>query len=362
MPFALPVLFFSCSKTLQQRELSFSVVSLNSARQPATTFNLGDTTFFDFTGNPDHITFFSGLPGSRYQYAGRSVDSTSAIDTLRFSTALNAIGAGSLQLLISNTLPGSFTYTQMNSKDSAAILANASAWTDISTRATWATNATVKVSSVGLNDYATAGKLVWLAFRYTAPAGSAQAKWTIGAAPPSASTPSLGLRHYTADTSYCIDSTSLTIPSSYPAWVTSPGWGVVSIDSPQVKFVLNNPYTGPNGVNSALYNNSSSSPTTTSFTVTGATTAATAKPIEAWIVSGPINLYQVLPDVGLEVKDMTTNAATTLYNGAGGLLNTWANFSIKFARRGTFNVVFVGYTDTKDKSSQVVKSMTIIVQ
>ena len=348
----LVAMLSSCSKTLQQRDLSFDVMSLNTSRLPATTFNLGDTTFFRFTGNPDQITFYSGLPGGRYQYVNRTVDSTSAIDTLQFFSSLRRAGSGIQQVLVST----SFTnYTQMNSIDSVAVLASyPSGWLDVTNRVVWAStvgNSYTK-TKIPLNDFASAGKPVWLAFRYAAPAGSIQSQWIDSA---------ISLRHYTADTSYVIDSSALITPNSYPTWATSPGWGTVNVTNPAIKYSLNNFSLGPFGVNNPLYSQSSGVSTTT-FTINGSTTAAGAVATENWVLSGPINLYQVLPDVGFAVKDMTTNASTSFYTGVGGLANTWANFSIKFTRRGTFNVVFLGYTDTKDKSSQVIKTMTITVQ
>jgi hypothetical protein len=345
---AMASILASCSKNVKPASISFGVVSLNSSRQPATTFTLGDTVFFNFAGDPNQITFFSGQLGNRYQYISRDTDASS-IDTLRLTSVLNTPGAGALQLLVSTGFPG---YTQMNPTDSTNLLASyPSGWTDISSRVTWATANTATVSAVPLNDFAAAGVPIYLALRYTAPVGVAQSKWTVSA---------LGLRHYIADTSYCIDSTTLTLPTAFPAWAISPGWGEVSVANPLVKFAPGNPYYGPTGANNYLYSPSSSA-TTTSFTVTGNTTAATAVATETWMLSGPINLHRVLRDGGLVVKDITTNASTTFYS-SGGIVNTWANFSYKFTRRGMFEVTFLAANSTNAGENTMLKTIAITIQ
>jgi hypothetical protein len=252
-------------------------------------------------------------------------------------------------LLVSTGFPG---YTQINTTDSTNLLASyPSGWTDISDRVTWATTDTATVSAISLDDFAAAGAPIYLALRYTAPAGVAQSKWTVSA---------LGLRHYLADTAYCIDSTTLTLPTAFPAWTISPGWGEISVANPLVKFAPSNPYYGPTGADSYLYSPSSSA-TTTSFAVTGSTTAGAAVATETWMLSGPINLHRVLPDGGLVVKDITTNASTTLYS-SGGIVNTWANFSYKFTRRGTFEVTFLAANSTNAGENTTLKTITITIQ
>lgn len=343
IPLVIPAMLVSCSKSLKQRDLDFGVITENAARQPATSFHAGDTVEFIFSGNPDQLTFFSGEKGRKYQNMGRTSDTTSNIDLLKFSNALTKAGNGTLQLLVSTSFSG---YTQINSKDSASVLASYSSsdWTDISSRVTWATSTTAKVNSVSLSDYASAGRPIYLAFRYTAAAAAAQSAWSLTA---------IGLRHYTADTAYSIDSTAYLIPATYPAWSASPGWGVVSVANPSVKFSLN-AYSGA----TANATSEASSTSTNTITVTGNTNAAAAVSTESWLISGPVNLYQVLPDAGVSVKDMTTNASNGLYSN----LSSWAGYAYIFTRPGTYNVTFLASTDTDDAQSSVAKTLTITVQ
>lgn len=347
IPLASLALLASCSKNLQPTETSFGVESFNNAKQPATTFKVGDTVNFVFKGNPDQITFFSGEIGKRYEYTTRLTDPTS-IDSLSFWNTQTNPGNGTMQLLVSTTFP---TYTQINSVDSAAVKASFPAgWTDISDRGTWSDGTGAKKSNIALNDFAAAGKPIWLAFRYTAAAGAAQASWNIN---------SLGLRHYISDTNYTIANGALVTPSTFPAFTASPGFGVVSAANPLVKFTLNNPYSGPN--NNRLGYSQASGTTTGVVTITGAN-AATAAETDTWLISGPIDLHKVLPDGGgVFVKNITTNAENTLY-GTGGINSSWASFAYKFTRPGTYNATFVSATNTRDEQNRVPKIITITVQ
>jgi hypothetical protein len=342
---ACSAIWASCSKTLEPGNSDFEVVSQNSIKQPTTTFKAGDTVNFVFSGNPDQITFFSGEAGRRYEYRTRTADSTSSIDTLRFWNTVTNAGNGSMQLLASTSFPG---YTQINSKDSANVLASYPAgWTDITNRGTWSTGSGAMKSNIGLNDFAAAGKPVFLAFRYVAAAGTSQSSWNIN---------TLGLRHYTADTSYCIDSSAFVIPTGYPASAVSPGWGVVSIFNPLIKFTLNNFNTGPS--NNGIGYSPASATNTSVITIPGNTDVPTTVTTETWLISGPINLYRVLPDGGVAIKDMTTNASTSTYSA----LSSWASYAYVFKKPGNYNVTFFAGTATKDAQNSVVKTITITVQ
>lgn len=129
---------------------------------------------FKFEGAPTTITFYSGEPGRQYQYRNRKSEAGKA--TLQFTSALNA-GAqtGSLLLMASTdfkgVVPGDTAATQANIK--------AAKWTDITSRANLAANATATASgAIDLSDLST-GTPVYLAFKYLATAGSIQNKWTI---------------------------------------------------------------------------------------------------------------------------------------------------------------------------------------
>lgn len=123
-----------------------------------------DTASFQFSGNPDLITFYSGETGGRYEFRNRTSDTSTNVQ-LKFSTATSTATNGTLSLLVSTNFTGSF--------DSTGI-ANA-AWTDITNRAKLATGtATVASGTISLADFAAAKKPVYLAFKYVAAADAVQ--------------------------------------------------------------------------------------------------------------------------------------------------------------------------------------------
>jgi hypothetical protein len=333
-------IIYSCSKKIDQTVLDFDVNVLNSNNQLTTNFKVGDTVNFNFLGNPDHIVFFSGEKGRRYKFYDKVSDTSNNV-VLKFTSTLTQRNNGNLTLLASSAFTG---YSQLNTQDSSSILSSyPSSWTDISNRATWSTGTGALTSTVSLSDFALINKPIYLAFRYTAIGGVAQSSWTINA---------LGIRHNTSDSSFCIDSTNQIIPTSFPTWVKSTGWGVVSILNPLMKFTLN-AYSGTaTGLISAASNAS-----TSTFTIAGNTTAATSIPTDTWIITGPINLHEVMPDAGVTIKDMTTNASNSFYS----TLSAKSNYAYIFKKPGTYEVSFLASTSSRDAVSSEVKTITITI-
>ena len=331
--------FYSCSKNIEPIPLDFDLTVLNTSNAVTTNFKTGDTVNFKFSGNPDHLVFFSGEKGRRYKYYDKVSDTSNRV-FLKFTSLLTQRNNGNLMLLASTSYPG---YLQINSLDSLNILKSySSGWTDISNRATWSTGSGAQISNVDLSDFAANNKPVYLAFKYLAVGGLAQSSWTINA---------LGLRHITSDSSFCIDSTNLIIPTGYPTWAKSPGWGVVSISNPLIKFSLNS-YSG--SVSGPI--SPASNASTNSFVISG-NTSTTSVPTETWLISGPINLHDVLPDAGITIKDMTTNASNSYYS----TLTTKANYAYVFKKPGIYEVSFLATTSSKDAKNQTVKTITITV-
>lgn len=337
---SLLFIIYSCSKNIEPRILDFEIKVLNTSNQETINFKVGDTVNFKFFGNPDHIVFFSGEKGRRFKYYDKVSDTSNNV-VLKFSSTLTQKNNGNLMLLISTAYPG---YTQFNTQDSLSILSSyPNSWTDISNRANWSTGNGAQISNVNLSDFAALNKPVFLAFRYSAAAALPQSSWTIN---------TLGLRHYTTDSTFCLDSTSQIIPTGFPAWVKSPGWGVVSISNPLIKFTLNS-YSGTiNGFVSPASNAS-----TSSFIINGNATGSSALSTETWVVSGPINLHDVLPDAGISIKDMTTDASKSFYS----TLTTKANYAYVFKKPGTYEVSFLATTSSKDSKNNIVKTITITV-
>lgn len=61
----------SCGEVLE--EVSFRV-----SPDSSNVYEVGQELYFSFSGNPDYITFYSGEPGHKYEYAGKIDDEGTA--------------------------------------------------------------------------------------------------------------------------------------------------------------------------------------------------------------------------------------------------------------------------------------------
>jgi hypothetical protein len=155
--------FISCNKELKTDSLNFGVSTSN------TTYKVGDTVHFNFTGNPDIISFYSGQDGNNY--ANRERTTIDGIPQLQF-TSYGQYGTqtNSLQLMVSNDFSGIY--------DSAHIYQGT--WTDVTNRSTLSTGADNTPSGiVDLSDFLAQKKPIYFAFKYTGTFGSTQKTWTI---------------------------------------------------------------------------------------------------------------------------------------------------------------------------------------
>jgi len=281
----------SCNKDLKLAALNFD------ASATATTLKVTDSAKFNFTGNPDVITFYSGEVDSRYEFRNRTSDTSSNLQ-LKFTTATTTATTGTLQLMVSNNLTGAITASSIA----------AATWTDITSRAVLATTTTAVASgTVSLADFAQQRKPVYIAFKYTAPAGAIQRKWTITG---------FTLSHVLADRTYIIGDMTATTPSQ--------GWLAVDVKNAAVNW-------------------------TTALVITGATTTAAALDTEDWMVMGPVDLSRVLPDAGLAIKNITEG------------MNKFP-FAYKYAAAGSYNAVFVAANANRDGMDSVVRKIPIVVQ
>ncbi|WP_276501718.1 DUF5017 domain-containing protein [Terrimonas pollutisoli] len=300
---AIAGLFFlaSCSKEIKLEPVSFNVVA------DSASYNAGSKTTFNFSGKPNYISFYSGEPGQRFEFKDR--ETANGIPLLSFTSQLDTgTQTNTLKLMITSDLNGFI--------DSASIV-NAP-WTDISNRAVWATNATALGSgNVDLSDFAAADKPVYIAFKYKAAAGSIQNKWTLT---------KFSLRNSLSDgTSYLIDSVpTITTATNYgntsnlPVWVGQKTVG--STTAFDVKAIM---------------------------IVAGETSAATAtNDVEAWFVTGPVNLKKVTPDAGVPIQT---------------IVNYMPSYTYTYSKSGTYEAVFVASNQNVNAASNTVKKVAITI-
>lgn len=277
---------------------------------PKTTYKVNEIITFNFTGNPDVISFFSGENGKRYAKYGR--DTAIGIPKLAF-TSVRAQGTqpNSLQVMVSSDFPGIGT-------DSAATVSRigGATWKDITDRAVLSTGASVASGSIDLTDIAEGGKPVFIAFKYTGTSGTVQNKWTIS-----------GL----TVTNNLADGTTYTVANLGSAAIAN--YGVSSIFSPGwVGYKVSGNY---NWVISST------------LVITGASSAAVStSSSEAWAFSGPINLNKVGGDVGTAIKEGSSRLD---------------NYNYTFTTPGEYTVTFRAANTNVYGSHDVIKQLKLTI-
>ena len=330
---AATLLLAACDKSIDEKPVSFDVSSTKTNGQASSDFKTTDTIVYQFSGNADVVTFYSGALGQRYEFKDRV--SANGSPQLQFSSVrANGSQANSIQLLVSSDFKGvvakSQTISGVITRDTAATNANIATanWTDISSRAAWSTGSTTATPSgkVDLSDFAAQGKPVFIAFKYKAAAGSIQNKWTITA---------FSLNNMLEDnTSYTLANFAASNQSITNYGVNTPGLGWLSI------------YDENTNANKYGWVYTTGVGTAGSLVITGAASAAAAAAAaESWAIAGPIDLRKVTPDAGVGIKEIT--ALVKRYSSMVGY------------PPGNYKATFVASNNTVDGTSVVVKQLPI---
>jgi hypothetical protein len=306
-------LLASCSKDISIKDLEFDV-SIDK-----TEYNKNDEVTFNFKGEPDMITFYSGLPGGRYEYKDRTIAEGKPV--LTFTTAKNSGSqANTLSLMISSDFKG---IVPGKTDETIANIANAQ-WDNITNRAALATSTTAKVSGdIDLSDKVTNGKNVYIAFKYTGVKGVIMNKWTI--------TKLLLTNNLSDGTVYTIANLNANTAEilDYEVITYSPGW-LSTIVKGKYNYVVT---------------------AGTSLVITGATSvAASTDDAETWAILGPIDLKKVSPDKGTSIKKYSENMSAF-------------PFVFKYEDvTGDFKPTFVASNSSKDEQSQKTKTLSISIK
>lgn len=286
---AILVTIAACNKTTVS-DPGFSVTAA------ATTLSVNDTARFAFSGNPGYITFYSGEPGRKYENRNRTTADGKAL--LQFTSYMqNGTQANTLQLMLSTDFTGAY--------DSASIYkAN---WTDVSSRAKLSTGSDNTASGiVDLSDFINGGKAVYLAFKFTGAGGTAQRTWTI--------------KNFALNNVLNADSSVyplLTLP------MIDSAWKAVGMKNPAVAWTFSTTQLQVKGTNS-----------------TGSLAT------EDWLVSKALFLNRVTPDIGVQLKNMTTRLSNYIYF---------------YKTPGTYTASFAVSNTTKYDSRSDVKQIPMII-
>lgn len=324
----------ACEKSIDEKPVSFDVISTRTNGEASATFKTTDTIVYKFSGQPDVVTFYSGTVGQRYEFKDRIT--AKGVPQLQF-TSIRANGTqnNSLQLMISTDFKGVVAKSKNNlgviTRDTAATNANIAnaKWTDISSRAAWSDGAATASGVIDLSDFLAEGKPVFIAFKYNAAIGSIQNKWTIN---------TLSLKNVLEDqTVYTQANFASSTQSITNYGVNTPGLGWLSVYDES----LNTKKYG------WVY--TSGAGTSGSLVITGATTVAAATvTAEAWAIMGPVDLRKVSPDAGIAIKEISAQVKSYSSKPA-------------YADEGTYKATFVASNNTVDGSSVAVKQLPITI-
>jgi hypothetical protein len=274
----LAVLLVACNK--KEVPAPDMTVSLRTSNLHA-----GDTAFFDITGNPYNITFYSGEAGKQYKYRERT--SAEGTPQLQFTSYMqNGSQTNTLQLLASTDFSGTYDSTNIYK----------ATWTDITSRAKLSTGTNNTASGiVDLSDFVN-GKPVYIAFKYTGVQNtSVQRTWTI---------PTLTIANVLKE-----DGSSQPVVGALADAVFT----AVNMKGTAVKWNI----------------------TATQMQIAGG--AANSPATENWAVSKGLVLNRAIPDAGTSIKKITDNGITSsfyVYKTAGTYTATFvaANTTIYNAK------------------------------
>jgi hypothetical protein len=303
--FILPVLLMllvACNKK-EVAELNFSV------KTDKATYRVGEQVKFLLSGNPEQLVFFSGLAGSQYIYKNRTVAESDNV-TLEFNSnrrfGTDTQQPTSIRLLASQKFTGSYLETSIN---------ESADWVDITSAFTFSGNQTnmgiyvasgvvnlLSLTSLGLTIDKT--KPIYFAFKFVGNTGSTQRTWRLTR---------FDVKLNAAD--------GQVLPV---ANIASSGWASVKFGTSPASWT----FTAARGL----------------LTIAGGN--ATALNNQVWAVSNPINLFNVLPDKGLPLK----NASTRL-----------DEYSYVYNQPGTYKVTFDAFNTNVYGESRSVKEIEVTI-
>lgn len=257
--FTISLLAVACTKRDTISVPAFEVTT------PSTTYKVGDSVIFNFTGDPQNIVFWSGMPGSVYEYRDRLFTTGNKL-LIRFNTYQQFGIRNNMTVLVSNDFNG--TYDTTNVK--------AATWTDITNRVTLSQGADqVQSGTLDMSEFTDGNKSVTIAYRYLTTVIQSQNRWVI--------------RTFNAD-NQAPDGTITPM-----ATMSTAAWKAVSFQNPAAVWSI----------------------TSAQLLMMGSANALD----DDWVLSRSFNPNAASPDKGTPIKNITTNltryAVVNLYTKPG---------------------------------------------
>lgn len=294
---AVAVLMASCDKRDKLDTPDFNVSTAK------TTYKVGDSVVFNFTGSPDIITFYSGVAGSEYKFRDRT-ELEGGTTFMSFSSrVLYGSQLNNVRVMASTNFSGKY--------DTNAV--KAASWTEITDRFTMATAASgavgVEMQSgvANISDLVQPGKPLYISYRYVGekPPGSTatQRTWRI--------------MSFNLNNSYP-DGSVVSLSNLFGA-----GWVNVDFQNP------------------ANFWKNETTPGYLQFAPNGSLVES-----EDWAISKPFYVAKVDPDKGVAIKEYMALKKDHVFI---------------YPKAGTYKVTFVGANTNAKEVKPVVKEMEITV-
>lgn len=286
--------WMACSKELKVDAPDFDV------KVEKTTYAVGDTVIFRFSGAAENITFYSGLPGFNYRYINR-LHVEGGAPRLQVTTQYGGGGnqLESLRLMVSSDLQSL----------SAEGVANAT-WADITSHAKIAINTTIVPSGViDLSEWVDGSRPFFFAFKFvgTTDPVTRPGNWIIH-----------GADAYTA----------LQDGSEIPVMnIANAGWTAIDVANPASVWTARG------------------TPQNQAFIVGG---GANAPASEDWYISKPLFFTKVPPDRGVPIQNLGTNK-----------LN---HYQFVYSEPGTYLVTFLASNASADNLRTVARQVEIKIE
>lgn len=317
---ALAMIFMVGCENALEKSVAFDVTpQLESGVVSGNSFSVttGTPVTFNFAGDPDFITFFSGEPGHEYskidllEVPASDITSVLKFDNMpQYGTIPN-----SLKLFVSTDFTG---LTGKNKQtDSTMIVTHQ--WKDISSLANFSekSNQTNK-TEISLDEYL--GKKLTIAFKYDPGQNTAtQPTWVL--------------------TNMLIENTVKA--TNEVSQLKAATLGFIALD---MISTIGTPYRSNGGAGVWDLRNIASTTVTPNIRIQS---SPSGQPInEDWLVSNPILINSRPADKGVAIKKMSVDVNSYVYT---------------FNAPGTYTVTFLGRNSNYEHFSEMVKEFTVTV-
>lgn len=282
-------------------------------KETAFTVNVGTPIKFNFTGDPDFITFYSGEPGSEYSKRNLlEIPADEITSVLKFSNKPQyGVIPNTLKLYFSTEFTG---LTQDKKKDSLAIVNHQ--WINVDSLANFSIKSnTVNESEIPLDKYL--GKRLTLAFKYDpGQNGATQPTWEI---------------------------THLRIENTLKSTQTTSVLNAKAIGfTPMDMLASDKIYVSDS--KSGVWNLKKIGDKKSEIRIQSTPSGAPIN--EDWLISNPILINSRPADTGIAIKGIASDLNYHTYT---------------FSKPGTYTVTFVAKNTNYVHNSEIIKEFTVTV-